>query len=434
MSRAWFASAAAIALIACSDMGPQGGLEIVALATDLLEGESLSLSVTMDGSPLDPANVEWLSRDRSTLTVDAGVVDAIAPGVAYVIAGWHGVRDSLPVTVRFAHIGADSVGLRLYGDADMRALWPGMAKLQVNVETGSRNAVLMASNELTIVNSQGWAGDSVLFVRSPNGEFQPGTTVIPPGDLTGHPMDVISSSPVKFVFDEHSAYTFFVAVDDARLNITALELPAAPGLVGQLTGWVSFEAAGVHMETTPDGEDIFTPIGDSTVLAYAEFAMPVFHNLSSSASLSLLGGPHAASLLSPSGTARLVDGGLSIVLSGAHPDFQRTGVTATAWLPEPGVGSSELAEVGPEVITEDAGGLLPWAKLFVRRELDDIESHALSRGGTLEVTEYVAPGSGELGTYGLLRGSLHARMRYWDGSFSEDTTIVAGTFSIPVAP
>ncbi len=409
---------------ACTDLGPGSGvLEIQAAATELVEGETLTLGATIRGQLVSPESVSWSCDDSTTLHVAEGLVTGLAPGAAWVWAQQGMFRDSVAVIVHFDEIGMGEIALRFRGSPTRRYI-PGRMTLWENAETRAQHTVL-----------GGWEDDHGMFLRMP-GAPEPGARLIAPFHVNTDPFYLSGDEGVYLTFEESRGQQFWVAVNDSPLEITAVpEWPLLPGLGGSVEGRVSFETAGLLVSYSPGGVEHIEPLTDTTVVVFAEFVVPLEYKLSGRSRLDLWGGPYEAQALQGSGHARPVEGGLALRVVTSHPDLMRGRVEADVWVPEVSLGASDVGEAPPAALTDPDYGATSWATLHVSQDTDDaVNAYALSRTGAVAITEYQAP-QGE--AYGLVRGMFEVNMEYYDpvsGTFTGESTRMVCEFAVAVMP
>jgi hypothetical protein len=426
MKRLSFGLALGVMLLAaaCTDLGPGSGvLEIQAAATELVEGETLTLGATVRGQLVSPQSVSWSCDDSTTLHVAEGLVIGLAPGVAWVWAQQGVFKDSVAVVVHFDEIGMGEIALRFRGSSTRRYI-PGRATIYENAETRARHTVI-----------GGWEDDGGLFLRMP-GVPEPGAMLIAPFQVNTNPFYLSGDEGVYLTFEESRGQQFWVAVNDSPLEITAVpEMPAVPGLTGSVEGRVSVETAGLLVSYSPGGVENIEPLTDTTVVVFAEFVVPLEYKLSGRSRLDLWGGPYEAQALQGSGHARPVEGGLALRVVTSHPDLMRGRVEADVWVPEVSLGASDVGEAPPAALTDPNYGTTSWATLHVSQDTDDaVNAYALSRTGAVTIAEYQAP-QGE--AYGLVRGMFEVNMDYYDpvsGMFSGESTRMVCEFAVAVMP
>ena len=415
---------AMLSATACSDLGPGSGvLEIQATATELIEGETLTLGATIRGQLVSPQSVSWSCDDSTTIRVAEGLVTGLAPGAAWVWAQQGAFKDSVVVIVHFDEIGMGEIALRFRGSPDRRYI-PGRMTLWENAETRAQHTVI-----------GGWEDNHGMFLRMPDAP-EPGAMLIAPFHVNTNPFYLSGDQGVYLTFEESRGQQFWVAVNDSPLEITAVpEWPLLPGLAGSVEGRVSFETAGLLLSYSPGGVEHIEPLTDTTVVVFAEFKVPLEYKLSGQSRLDLWGGPHAAQALHGSGHARPVEGGLALRVVTSHPDLMRGRVEADVWLPEVSLGASDVGEASPAILANPTYGASSWATLHVSQDTDDaVNAYALSRTGTVTIAEYRAP-QGE--AYGLVRGAFEVDLQYYDpvsGAVMAETTRMVSEFTLAVMP
>ena len=461
------AAAGAATLGACSDAvgsTPSSALEVTAATPRLVEGGSVTLDVTVDGRPIGAGEVSWESRDPSTVTVQNGVARGVAPGVTYVVARRGEASDSARLTVGFRELRANIVGIRVSGAGSAPIQLAGGALYVEDISPGAHpdHGILFATSAPAGSSfDAATQADSVLSILLPPGRMSVGTTVIDPVQVTTSPdVALVATGPtitalwVREGEDGPGGTPFdrrvYVPVTRGTLELTTVQFPSVPGRVaGTVRGIVSFEAAGLNIHYGAGGTQTATPIGDQTVMVYAEFSMPLYHELVAEGSpITLAGGPTPGTYAAQA-RASFADGGVTIDV----PAVLGTTVNSLAsetriWIPSPAVGTHAVDAAPTSAIGDGSnvkwwvgdttGGAKPWARHFAATldvmnfERIGQESNALSTGGTITITEYTAPGAD---TYGRLAGTLSIELGYWrNGAFTGERTTLTNGFAIPIAP
>ena len=244
----------------------------------------------------------------------------------------------------------------------------------------------------------------------------------------------------------------YVPVTQGTLELTSVQYPATAGRTpGAMAGTISFEAAGITVRYNPDGTVTASPIGTETVMVYAEFTMPLYHELMADGTpITLTTGPNAGTYGSQA-EASYVSGGVTLDVHAVLGTTESAPVSETRiWIPGPGVGTFAVGAAPTSAIGtgdgrspkwwvgDTTGGTMPWARHFAATT--DImnfqrigeEMNALSNGGTITITEFVAPGAE---TYGRLVGELSVDLAYWKGgAFTGERTTFRMPLTIPITP
>ena len=440
---------AALAASACSDTGtgPGSVLTIGAPSTDLVEGERMALSVRVGGQPVAAGLVTWTSRDPSTVTVSDGVAHAVAPGVAYVVASSGHARDSVRLTVHFRQIDANSIAIRIAGEPSAGQMQLGGRTLQYKVlGTTFEAASIHASNVPLGPDPDPWSGDTTIIIALNSGLTLGERAVKPPTIVTTPRVGVNLNSGGVFmrVLQPDLVQHLYVAVTDSRLQVSSVALPPEPGReLGAVRGSVSFEAAPLKLEVLEGGGQRVTPLSDTTVFVFAEFVTPVEYFLISPVMRVTVGGSRYAGEVLTGGYGAVVDGGVTILFNGllGRDSDAETLFETRLWLPNPAVGAHSVTAASAEVLDDSTGGAEPWAHVltapFLRSDpccpsgqLGPHE-HALSRSGTVTVTEYRAPTEN---AFGWVIGTLTLALDYWDVTPVGQTLTVETSFRFPLEP
>ena len=412
---------AALILAACADgsTGPGTRLVLRAPSGELAEGGRLTLVVEAAGRPVDPRDVEWVSRDAAVASVSGGVVTGIGPGVTHVVARVGAARDSIRLTVRFADLGPGRTGVRLSttgggAQPDQTFRLNGLGLVH-RIASSPRDYSWIHASSRDVASAAGddlFAGDTLLVVNF-RGTPAPGSVaVVPPTISTGADGFGIGGDSAVYmqIADPDGSYRFYVAVTPATLELTTVELPGQPGRVpGRVAGRVSFQAAGLRLTFGDRGAQTVTPLGDQTVQVYAEFVSPLYHILTSYVSGTVAGQPYADTLFRLGGWAAMTGDTLQVFANGL---MNRTVDTPTylrieASIPAPRLGDFALA---PDAATRVR---VAFAPLYRAGPGEGGQIGQLVTGvpasGTLSITEFRAPTDD---AYGLMVGRIDATLAF----------------------
>jgi hypothetical protein len=269
-------------------------------------------------------------------------------------------------------------------------------------------------------NPQPATGDSNFTVLFPGrldvGEFAIGRYV-PGGVLTG---------PVAAVeFDS----TFYASLPGGTLTVDSANYPPRPGLeFGVLRGTLMFKA--VRLVAGPGGLPVETT---DTITVRATFADRWYHYIFPNVSVTLSGGGPLV------GTS-------TFTTALSSPDDH--GGRYVSWQSDFGPGhtfphdiSQELRVASPGVGTFTLPPITPtqwadpnqWPAVYIALFYRDDPRLGLSTGGTLTVTNFLAP-TDEY--YGEIRGTLSSRLALWtdNTTLSGDSTTVAVVFAVQLWP
>jgi hypothetical protein len=457
---------AAVVLAGCRDAvgsTPSASLDVTQPSARVVEGGSVALDVTLDGKAVSGDAVSWASRDPSTVRVEGGVARAVAPGVTYVVASRGESRDSARVTVGFRELRANVVGIRVAGATGSAAApiqLGGGALFAEDISPSARpdHSVLFATSAPAGSSfDAATQADSVLSILLPGGRMSAGTYVIDPVQIVTNPdVHIVPSGPTTTALwirepgGTSADRRIYVPVAKGTLELTSVEYPAVPGRVaGAVKGTVSFEAAGVTVRYNSNGTHTATPLGDRTVMVYAEFTMPLVHELvAEGAPITLVGGPNGGTY-GARAVASYVDGGVTIDIPAVLGTTESSMASETrVWLPAPAAGAFDVGAAPASSIGDGrnakwwvgdtTGGARPWVRHFaatlevMNQTRIGEETNALSDGGTITITEFVAPGAD---TYGRIAGEMSVTLGYWKaGAFTGERTILRTTFAIPITP
>ena len=396
----------------------EGPVAIEASSLETSEGGSLLLHATAGGRRIPGSHVAWESRDPATVRVRDGRVQALAPGVAWVVARRGEAADSVRVVVHFAGLGGGA-GARVGGAGGVLVRMGGGGFYTQSLPSpGGGGTLLVATNGAPAASrDEALSRDSVVILFVP-GALREGTTVLPPCRIDAVAGITCVRSGVMVALRSGDEIVHWVAVRDGPLVVSKAQLPAQPGRVpGAVSGWVSFEAAGLR-RVVRGGRPALEPLADTTVRVFVEFSLPYYHVLLGTADMSLSGDPFSGAEEISMEPARPVDGGLSFFAGGTFWPTDSTSFNAYAygWLPAPAPGSFPMAALDGSAVGARLGGARPWVRVeasegFFYPQLgmipDDVR-HLLGDGGTYTVSEYRPPTPD---AYGLLRGRIEAPLR-----------------------
>lgn len=237
----------------------------------------------------------------------------------------------------------------------------------------------------------------------------------------------IPTFPVAVVVIDTS---FFASIPGGVITITDAQYPPRPGLdVGLMSGTMTFQA--VRFAPEPGG-----PVETHDVITvHARFAAHWYHYLRPNVTVTLTGGGpvHGASLRTPALSVDDDHGGRFVVWDS---DFDLA----------PGQGipyeiAQEFRLAAPAVGTYTLGRLTPvsyadptqWPTAFSALYYRDDPRLALSTGGTLRITRFLAP---TVAYYGEIHGTLDAPLALWtnDTTVSADTVHVVAHFAVQLWP
>ena len=234
--------------------------------------------------------------------------------------------------------------------------------------------------------------------------------------------------PAAFVLMDTS---FYASIPGGIINIASADYPPRPGLdPGLMTGALVFHA--VRLTAGPGGVPIETA---DTIMFSASFVAHWYHYLRPNVAVTLNGaGPVLGASLASVGQSVDDDHGGRFVWW--ESDFD--GVSAQAFpyeisqefrLAAPAVGTFTLGQVTPHIYADP----LQWPAAFSALYYRDDPRIALSAGGTLSVTEFLAPTDAY---YGEIHGTLDAPLALWanDTTVTADTVHVVAHFAVQLWP
>ena len=422
-----------IAVASCDSSLPAAAPSItrVELAeSSLVPGAQASLTFFADGKPISSGDVQWESRDPSVATVDRGVVRAVAAGATQLVGRYRSAIDSADVLVHFDALGSGGAALRMSsGTLGAGALLTGVAAnshLQVN-DTDTYIGLIAASNGGGGLTRNGFTlvGDTVLEITMPS-KITAGTfAVAAPQSIPTVPFFTGMGVRLLIPPGVDGKLSIYVPVRPATLVVTSVTNPRAPGYAaGAVRGHISFEAAGFTYSLT---SPVLAPIGNRTVMVFAEFAAPLYEYPVSAAALAISGTPFigAAALVSPvvlDAQRRLVFKGTGIVRTSVADQSGRT-LDVSMTLARAALGTYEANATGGDVsaqvtIAPQTGG----APMLL----------ATQTSGTVTVTSYVPPTDDD---FGEVRGTLNLALGFGTQPETSGSSMgLVSTFRLPVAP
>ena len=279
---------------------------------------------------------------------------------------------------------------------------------------GEFRDLLASANDLSLMqgqNSQPATGDSNFTLVFPGrldiGQFTIGRYV--PG--------VAPAGPAAFViFDS----TFYASLPGGTLMVDSSGYPARPGLsLGGLRGTLTFKAVGL--------------VSGDTITVRATFDAHWYHYIFPNVSVTLSGaGPvTGTSAFSTAFSSDDDHGGRFVEW---ESDFGSThtfphDISQELRVLAPSVGTFTLAATTPTQFAAPAQWPAIYTALFYR----DDPRLALSTGGTLTVTQFVAPTDD---FYGELHGTLTSRLALWTNptTLSGDSVDASITFAVQLWP
>jgi hypothetical protein len=226
---------------------------------------------------------------------------------------------------------------------------------------------------------------------------------------------------------------FFASLPGGSLTVSAANYPPRPGLdFGMAYGTMAFRA--VRLVAGPGGGGAPVTTAD-TVDIRISFAARWYHYLRPNVTISLTGGGPVlgTSLVT---VAQSVDDDHGGRFVDWESDFDRAPgqgipyeISAEFRLAAPAAGTFTLAATPPRDYRDPARWPAAYAVLFYR----DDPRIALSTGGTLTVTRFVAPTDAY---YGEIHGTLTAPLALWanDTTVTADTVQVTATFAVQLWP
>jgi len=224
---------------------------------------------------------------------------------------------------------------------------------------------------------------------------------------------------------------FFASLPGGSVTVASANYPPRPGLdFGMVNGTIVFRA--VRLAAGQGGAPVAT---SDTVDIQISFAAHWYHYLRPKVTVSLSGrGPVLGTSLVT--IAQSVDDDHSGRFVDWESDFDLAPgqgipyeISAEFRLAAPAAGTFTLAATPPRDYEDPARWPAAYAVLFYR----DDPRIALSTGGTLTVTKFVAPTDAY---YGEIHGTLTAPLALWanDSTVTADTAHVSATFAVQLWP
>ncbi len=397
-------------------MGPGSErLVLSATSTDLMEGGSVSLRVQVDGRDADARDVQWTSRDPSTLTVDGMTARGLAPGVTYLVARVGGLTDSLRLAVRFSGLGPNRVGVRLAGDVQQQTTLGGAALQWEDATRIASSLVFATAGRRDPTDSDPFAGDTALTIHFP-GAMSLGTSTLAAMQVRQDPasggLEFIGGAGVILrILDPDGSVRFYVAVNASQVEITSLAPPDELGsLPGSVSGRVWFEAAGLRWRPNPSAPGmILEPIGNTTVQLYMEFNSQLFRVPIPRLTGAVAGTPYAGTLLGGA-EARMIGSTLRMeYLQLLDPQAETPTIHHLELdLTQPATGTFSIA---PGTAVSGSAFFAPFIRDIPGVNIGQIgpTTDAILSSGTVTITSYRAPTDN---VYGELSGTLNASLTF----------------------
>jgi hypothetical protein len=225
--------------------------------------------------------------------------------------------------------------------------------------------------------------------------------------------------------------SFYASIPGGTLTVSSATYPPRPGLeFGLLQGTMSFRA--VRLTAGPPGSG---PVEThDTITVSVEFNAHWAHYLNPNVTVSLTGGPLAGSALAITAQSDDDDhGGRFVSWNGDFDKLPGQGIpfemSQEFRLAAPAVGTYPLAHLTPTQWNDAAQWPAAFSAVFYR----DDPRLALSAGGTLTITKYLAPTDAY---YGEIDGTLDAPLALWanDTTVSADTAHVVANFAVQLWP
>lgn len=243
--------------------------------------------------------------------------------------------------------------------------------------------------------------------------------------ITRYVVGTVPAQPVAYVIMDSS---FFASIPGGTLTISSAAYPPRPGLdPGLMSGTIDFHA--VRLVGSPGG-----PVEThDTIAVHVSFAAHWSHLLRPNVSVTLTGGPLVGSSAMVFGESLDDDHGGRYVswegnVSGAPAAFPYE-LSQELRLFAPAVGTYSFGHLTPPIYKNPAQWPAAFSALYYR----DDPRIALSAGGTLTVTTFVAPTDAY---YGEIHGTLDAPLALWtnDSTVSADTVHVVAHFAVQLWP
>jgi hypothetical protein len=440
MRALWMAVVLAGTLVACRDgTAPVDGLVVSAGTTEMIEGRTTPLTVRLDGEVVDPAEVQWESRDPFTIDVVGSIAHARAPGLTWLVARVGELRDSVRVGVRFTGLELNRVGVLISSDGEIAHRFSlGGASLLLELPNSRTHTLVHASAGRSPGAHEDdlFAYDTVVSLRLENTPAV-GLRSLPPmivQEMEDGGFGFLGAEGLIMRMIEHEpeyAVTYYVAVTDSPLEFTTVDVPAEAGVdYGTVAGRIAFEAAGFRVVfPTPPALPRVEQIGESTVRIYVEFTTDLYRVPVPFSGFAVAGTPYAGTA-NTAGFARMREGVLELRQE-SMINFRQPGerfIRSKFAIAAPAVGTFDFAQVGAQA---DVDFLL-----FVRSNPDldggDLvpETSAIGRTGTVTITEYRPPTER---AYGFIAGTYTATLDF-GAEHPEYQTTFESSFRMPIDP
>ena len=233
--------------------------------------------------------------------------------------------------------------------------------------------------------------------------------------------------PAAYVIMDSS---FFASIPGGTLTVTSAAYPPRPGLdPGLLSGTLDFHAVRLV-------QGLSGPIETTdTIVVHVAFAAHWYHYLRPNVTVTLSGGgPLVGSSLHTIGQSvdddhggRFVEWESDFDLA-IGPSFPYE-ISQEFRIAVPATGTYTLGSLTPAIHADAAQWPATFSALYYR----DDPRIALSTGGTLTVTTFVAPTDAY---YGEIRGTIDAPLALWtnDSTVSADTVRVQAQFAVQLWP
>ena len=258
-------------------------------------------------------------------------------------------------------------------------------------------------------------------------------TIIVPGRLDlGHFTigrylpGVAVSTPAAFVVLETS---FFASIPGGSIVVDSAAYPARPGLtLGELRGTMNFKA--VRLVVGPGGTPVETT---DTITVHATFAAHWYHYIFPNVAVTLDGaGPVTGASTFTNGLSTDDEHGGRFVSWDADFGTRHTfphDISQEIRILAPGVGTFAVAATTPRQYADTA----QWPAVYTAMFYRDDPRLALSTGGTLTITQFIAPTEED---YGEIHGTLTSRLALWTDSttVSGDSVNVSVTLAVQLWP
>jgi len=307
------------------------------------------------------------------------------------------------------------MNVRISGAAQRTSEWNAFGQFRDVLASDANDRSLLGGENIQPANA-----DSMLTLVFPGrldlGHFTIGRYV--PG--------VVAAGPTAFIALDTN---FFASLPGGTVDVDSAGYPARPGLaLGGLRGTLTFKA--VRLVTGPGGTAVET---HDTITVQATFAAHWYHYIYPNVAVTLDGaGPVTGTSTFSTGVSSEDDHGGRFV--SWESDF---GVTHSF----PHDISQELRVLAPGVGTFPVGALTPtqfsdtaqWPAIYTALFYSHDARLGLSTGGTLTVTQFVAP-TEEF--YGEVQGSLTSRLALWTNqtTLSGDSVNASVTFDVQLWP